>query len=408
MLKRLKIWQKFTLIAVAFSIPIVVLSYFLLIETNKAIAYTESEHEGAEYLRPMHKLVSDVSAHRDLASQLAAGDATAKDALDKSEAEVEADLKALDAVDAQHGADLDTTDGVKAVRQQWQLVRGTALTGATAVKPEQVIEEHKVLIRGIQRLTYRVGNASNLILDPEVDSYYVADALVFKIPKLAEEVGQARATGVALLVGANAAAPEEGRSKRLTALAPLTVRIEDARDQEVEFIKFAFRYNPSVDASLAAGVTEVTQATNAFLADLTEKVIAPLQPMPAADYLASAAKPLTVTAKLWDAHMQELDRLLALRLAALNRNRMTEIGAVAVALLLTLLLLTVVVRAITRPIAHLSQIADRISLGEMDARIEIDSLDEIGELGERFRRMQVSLKAAMDALEKQGGEDVDL
>ncbi len=59
MLKRLKIWQKFTLIAVAFSIPIVVLSYFLLVETNKTIAFTEAEHEGAEYLRPMHKLVTE-------------------------------------------------------------------------------------------------------------------------------------------------------------------------------------------------------------------------------------------------------------------------------------------------------------------------------------------------------------
>ena len=73
-------------------------------------------------------------------------------------------------------------------------------------------------------------------------------------------------------------------------------------------------------------------------------------------------------------------------------------------LLLTLALILLVIRAITRPIAHLSQVADRISLGEMDAVISIESKDEVGELGERFRRMQVSLKAAMEQLDKDSGD----
>ena len=77
---------------------------------------------------------------------------------------------------------------------------------------------------------------------------------------------------------------------------------------------------------------------------------------------------------------------------------------VLLSLLLTLGLILMVIRAITRPIAHLSQVADRISLGEMDAVISIESKDEVGELGERFRRMQVSLKAAMEQLDKDTGE----
>ena len=86
-------------------------------------------------------------------------------------------------------------------------------------------------------------------------------------------------------------------------------------------------------------------------------------------------------------------------MTACNRNWLIELAAFALAL--TMLLLSVVVRAITRPIQHLAAVADRISLADMNATIDVDSQDEIGELAERFRRMQVSLKAAMDALEKQ-------
>jgi hypothetical protein len=102
MLKRLKIWQKFTLIAVAFSIPIVVLSYFLLVETEKTIDFTRAEVDGAEYLRSLRKLVVDVQTHRDFAAALLAGDASYKAELDKKAEEVEADFKALEIVEARY------------------------------------------------------------------------------------------------------------------------------------------------------------------------------------------------------------------------------------------------------------------------------------------------------------------
>ena len=94
MLKRLKIWQKFTLIAVAFSIPIVVLTYFLILEQGKQIAFTSAERDGSDYLRPLRKLVVDVSAHRDLANGVLAGGESLKADLDKKAAEIDADFKA--------------------------------------------------------------------------------------------------------------------------------------------------------------------------------------------------------------------------------------------------------------------------------------------------------------------------
>lgn len=52
-------------------------------------------------------------------------------------------------------------------------------------------------------------------------------------------------------------------------------------------------------------------------------------------------------------------------------------------------------RVLTQPIVHLTRVADRISLGELDAKIEINSKDEIGELAQALRRMQASIQAAM-------------
>ncbi len=393
MLKNLKIWQKFTLIAVAFSVPIVALSYFLILETNKTIDFTRSELDGTQVLRPLRKLAVDVAAHRDLASAVLAGDASFKADLDKRGELVEADLAAIAAADEPYG--FANPDDVQAVKKAWAGIK----TGLPTWKLDQSFEEHTRFLRMVEQFTVLVGNASNLILDPRDDTHYLIDALVFRIPKITDEVSGARAIGVAFFASG---AQGDVNAGRRSALAEAAVKINDALFQATSFIRFATgKAHPRTDETLAGPVSDDSKAVTAFNSVLINKVVNGTgESIPVKDYFAAATLPLESANKLWDVTVGELDRLLAERNAALAKNRMLEIGVVLAALALTIVFLFVVVRAITRPIAHLSEVADRISLGEMDATINVASHDEIGELGERFRRLQVSLKAAMDALEQ--------
>jgi methyl-accepting chemotaxis protein len=55
-------------------------------------------------------------------------------------------------------------------------------------------------------------------------------------------------------------------------------------------------------------------------------------------------------------------------------------------------------RTISNPRLQLARVADRMSLGELDARIEVGRKDEVGLLAESLSRMQASLCAAMERL----------
>ena len=57
-------------------------------------------------------------------------------------------------------------------------------------------------------------------------------------------------------------------------------------------------------------------------------------------------------------------------------------------------------RSVTRPIRHLSEVADKISLGELDTPIQIRAKGEVGVLAESIERMQTSVKAAIERLQK--------
>ncbi len=55
-------------------------------------------------------------------------------------------------------------------------------------------------------------------------------------------------------------------------------------------------------------------------------------------------------------------------------------------------------RAVVRPIKKLTDAAERMSLGDMDVKIDIQSKDEVGLLAQAINRMQLSLRLAMKRL----------
>jgi len=61
-------------------------------------------------------------------------------------------------------------------------------------------------------------------------------------------------------------------------------------------------------------------------------------------------------------------------------------------------------RSLIRPIRHLSEVADKISMGQWDTPIQIKEKGEVGALAESIERMQIAVKAAIERLQKRTEE----
>jgi len=70
----------------------------------------------------------------------------------------------------------------------------------------------------------------------------------------------------------------------------------------------------------------------------------------------------------------------------------------------TLLLMGIIVllygQKLTSRIKSLTNVAEQISVGEMDAEIPVTSRDEIGDLAEAIRRMQESIRLSIERLRR--------
>jgi len=73
---------------------------------------------------------------------------------------------------------------------------------------------------------------------------------------------------------------------------------------------------------------------------------------------------------------------------------------ILVALVFLLLVIYFYSRTVIRPIHYLSEVADRISMGDLDTPIRVNAKGEVGLLAESIERMQTSVKAAIERLQK--------
>ena len=83
-------------------------------------------------------------------------------------------------------------------------------------------------------------------------------------------------------------------------------------------------------------------------------------------------------------------------------ERKFQIFYIVILLVLVVLLAVIYLysRSVIRPIRHLSEVANKISMGDLDAPIQMKATGEVAVLAESIERMQTSVKAAIERLQK--------
>lgn len=76
------------------------------------------------------------------------------------------------------------------------------------------------------------------------------------------------------------------------------------------------------------------------------------------------------------------------------------IGLIGIALAASLIFSILVTQGITRRVLRLKDIADKVSMGDLETPVRVESNDEIGDLAYSLERMRASLKAAMVRLSR--------
>src|SRR5579884_2679298 len=381
--------RKLFILAAIYTIPILFLLYLLVAEKNISIDFAAQEQRGTEYLRVTRKLLEHVPQHRALLKSYLDGNQALRPAVLAKEAQIGQDLAELDAVDNRLGGSLRSSAKETALKAQWQDLAGRALQ----LKSAESEDAHGKLMASVRDLVATVGDSSNLILDPDLDSYYTMDNVVVKLPDTEDLLAQEMALAQGIAARKKMTADEK------TQLVVLSGLVKSDLDTTQTEMGTAFRNNPlgNLVPQLDAPVKDALSSGAAFQDLVGRRVIDADTIDVTPDELGAAGqRALDANFALWDRGVGELDNLLRNRIAGFRQNEYTAVGVAAVVFVLVSLLGYAISRRLSRRIGELARTADRIAAGDVDQVVEARGRDEIGGLAQSFGALARALHGTLD------------
>lgn len=386
MLTPFRIAPKLVLVCATFSLPIAVLLVLMVSGINKDIQFARMEVYGNQYQRILEKLLQHLSEHKQAhfllnnGYRLSSGQPGAQSPMASIAQQLDADFNALIQVDQELGEQLQTTAAGLAQRkrqhlrpeilqQEWAQLKAAA-PGVSERDTHRVQEPlrgraHDHLIADVRDLIAHIGDTSNLILDPDLDSYYLMDMTLLALPQMQDRLQEVRSYGQHILVQKNIRPEQQTQLNVYAALLQqsdlnrIIADIKTALNEDPNFygVSDTLQKNlsPALLEELATHMNDFIQLNKRLGTDGPAAVSL-------SAYQASAQQALLSSYHLWEIAATELDGLLEIRIAHYRHTRLMALlltlGALLAAILLAVL---IIVRSITRPMHKLfSSIAENL------------------------------------------------
>lgn len=349
---RLSLASKILALCGTLTLPIGYLVYNMVTAYNKDLDFASQELLGDRYLRPLMALLEDMARHRIAAERLVNGETDAKDLIAKIEAAADKHLSDLRAVDEEIGADLQFTDEglhkrkrdhlkVATFSDEWEHLKRDQGT----LTPAASNERNTHMIADLRGMITHAGDTSNLILDPDLDTYYLMDAVLLSLPQTADRLQQALSYGLGIVHRGEASLMEETKLGVFAAMMTDDDLVRTAGDIDTALNEDA-NFNgkhPAFQKAMPPAMAALTSKAEPFISlvrNLGENPKSTVAP----EFLNQGLASLDQTFRMWEESADMMDQLLQTRVATFEAQKTSAFRTSSVTIFLFLLMNYLVTR----------------------------------------------------------------
>jgi methyl-accepting chemotaxis protein len=320
----LSVSKRLTLLSLTIAAPLTAIIVFMILSAiGGDIRFSELELMGNRYQRPLERLLDLVPTRYFAAS-------SGSDRLKAIDAEITDAFRDLEKVQNEIGGALQFTEaGLKSrnrahlkfqtVHEQWR---------AIAASPQSDASAYDTLVASIRAMITHSGDTSNLILDPDLDSYYLMDVTLLVLPQLQDRLAVMMRDALAL-----AKTPaDEALARKVTIgvamlreadLARITGDLQTVATEDPNFHGVV----PALHDALPTQWKKTAAACEAFAAILEKGSADP------AAILQTGQTARSECLAFWNLAVEQLDTLLLRRVAHYEQLRTANLLWTAAALL---------------------------------------------------------------------------
>ncbi|KTF39909.1 chemotaxis protein [Xanthomonas translucens pv. translucens] len=382
MMDRLHLRQRMLLLgSVGLLATLVTLAFFVPL-LGREVEFVRKERIGAQAIGPAVELAAQMQRHRGNMNRLLNGDAGARKAVGDARAGAGKAISELDAYFDGTGRELVLGQRWAALRDAWRALE----QDSESLSPQQSFARHTAQVEGLLDFVSALAQRSNLTLDPRVESYMLVDSVTRRLPAYMERIGVMRGQGAgALAAGDNSSAVREKiRSNKGIA--------EYIYGNNREAFEQVLKADPLM-AGIVSAAVKVDTAHAGYM-QLTEREFGGAQPptVAASDYFAKGTALVDGAHAVVEAALPQLERLLAARLAALERNRAIVLTVCAICILLEIYCFVGFSRSLRRALQRLARASRMLAHGQFPERIELRSGDELQTIADETARVSATLQ----------------
>ncbi|HNA07513.1 MAG TPA: methyl-accepting chemotaxis protein [Leptospiraceae bacterium] len=336
---------------------------------NRAIQFGKKEIVGVDYNR---LLLHSLKKGRDLLGVIYTNQNTLENQkLVPILKEMEDITKTLDALDAQYGSELDTADLYSVYKEEFRKIN-------TSISNQKTNELNIPILNFLNKtleLNSHVGDTSNLILDPDLDSYYLMDISLIKIPALF-----AVSNEIEKLIHNTYQTKTFTEADRLQ-LFTLHSEYQSILKQIENSYQVAFKYNPKLKLILESKKNQALVLFNQY----KESVYSFSSSMSSGLEVAKSEKILNslmdYNKVLFDLYEDTVDaekKLLEKRVTHFQIEQYTSLILVLLVVCFTVFIQYMIVISITNPLLEAVSKFELLSKGNLNNKIDYYGKDEIG------------------------------
>jgi methyl-accepting chemotaxis protein len=365
-----------------FMVPIGLLGFYFVQQSSKDIAFAKAERNGVAYASA---LTDTFFALQRIAAGL------------PSDVNLAEQRTLLESVGPQYNEAMKTTDTFKEVVEHLQHLADDQNEWAKSGMPSAEVQDELLKDSAMARLLLsRIGDGSNLILDPDLDSYYLMDLVILRLPDLAEALRDlkiAKAKTEAAIASGAMAGPD------------LLMAVGTARERVKAVIASAERAIETCQTGVlktdyAATVAALKSQFTSFDKEaVNAAAVAVNGSFNAASLLRLSNESdtlLTALPDFWKTTAAALDGRLVWRIDGFNNKLFIALGISITAILAALALAVVFSRSILNGINGLSNAINKAAAGDLNE--ETPYTGDKTEIGQIARSVEAFRLATIDKL----------
>jgi methyl-accepting chemotaxis protein len=339
------------------------------------------------YLEPTQELLKTAVSYRIAASASLLGDSSARDSLQKIESAIDDSIRKIAEAEEFIGSDqnklgvgLRTTESFNKIKQDWDAIKGKAPSPETN-------QQRAKFVTDIVGLVSQVGDYSNLILDPDLDTYYLMAAVVYQAPKLSERINTVQDIGLGVLSRKTLVPTEKQQISNI--LGALQLSNDDVR----RGMRVAFGYRDELGKNVSPVFNDFDKELSNFQQSLDQNFLkVDATTLDLRQFYGTGDNLNEKLFKYYAVSLENLQKYIQIRIDNFQSNRRNALLAVIIGTIFGILIIAGISLLITRQVNNLQQTFETIKGGQYDVRAKQVSNDELGTIAS-------SLNSTLDTIQ---------